>query len=140
MSSACFLSVSLSQTISPINAPVSIPTLEIPHHDLRHTVVTYLLEAGQSPKTVQEFIGHTSTGFILRQYAHVVEEGKRQSAKLLNQLFISAQDAQLLCPICVQCFVFFCVKIEKSPKTLKFSGIGVAAELGFEPRQYESES
>ena len=49
-------------------------------HDLRHTVVTYMLDAGESPRTVQEFVGHADPGFMLRQYAHVLEKSKKQQA------------------------------------------------------------
>ena len=36
-------------------------------HDLRHTVVTYMLDAGENPKTVQEFVGHADPSFMLPQ-------------------------------------------------------------------------
>lgn len=36
-------------------------------HDLRHTVVTYMLDAGESLRTVQEFGGHADPGFMLMQ-------------------------------------------------------------------------
>ena len=57
-------------------------------HDLRHTVVTYMLDAGENPKTVQEFVGHADPGFMLRQYAHVLEQSKkRASDTLMRALF-----------------------------------------------------
>ncbi len=56
-------------------------------HDLRHTVVTYLIESGQSPKTVQEFVGHTDARFTLKQYAHVVDESKRKSSEVISDLY-----------------------------------------------------
>lgn len=57
-------------------------------HDLRHTVVTYMLDAGENPKTVQEFVGHADPGFMLRQYAHVLEQSKkRASDTLMRTLF-----------------------------------------------------
>ncbi len=57
-------------------------------HDLRHTVVTYMLDAGESPRTVQEFVGHADPGFMLRQYAHVLEKSKKQASDaLMRNLF-----------------------------------------------------
>jgi integrase len=56
-------------------------------HDLRHTVVTYLIESGLSPKTVQEFVGHTDARFTLKQYAHVVNESKRKSSQVISDLY-----------------------------------------------------
>lgn len=57
-------------------------------HDLRHTVVTYMLDAGENPKTVQEFVGHADPGFMLRQYAHVLEKSKKQASDaLMRTLF-----------------------------------------------------
>ena len=57
-------------------------------HDLRHTVVTYMLDAGENPRTVQEFVGHSDPGFMLRQYAHVLEKSKRQASDaLMRSLF-----------------------------------------------------
>ncbi len=56
--------------------------------DLRHTVVTYMLDAGENLKTVQEFVGHSDPGFMLRQYAHVLEKSKkRASDTLMRNLF-----------------------------------------------------
>jgi len=57
-------------------------------HDLRHTVVTYMLDAGENPRTVQEFVGHSDPGFMLRQYAHVLEKSKKQASDaLMRNLF-----------------------------------------------------
>ena len=52
-------------------------------HDLRHTVVTYMLDAGENLKTVQEFVGHADPGFMLRQYAHVLEQSKKRASDAL---------------------------------------------------------
>ncbi len=57
-------------------------------HDLRHTVVTYMLDAGENPRTVQEFVGHSDPGFMLRQYAHVLDKSKREANDaLVKNLF-----------------------------------------------------
>ena len=57
-------------------------------HDLRHTVVTYTLDAWENPRTVQECVGHSDTGFMLRQYAYVLDKSKREmSDALMRNLF-----------------------------------------------------
>jgi integrase len=56
-------------------------------HDLRHTVVTYLIESGLSPKTVQEFVGHMDARFTLKQYAHIANESKRKSSQIISDLY-----------------------------------------------------
>ena len=57
-------------------------------HDFRHTVVTYMLDAGENPKTVQEFVDHADPGFMLPQYVHVLEQSKkRASDTLMRTLF-----------------------------------------------------
>jgi len=57
-------------------------------HDLRHTVVTYMLDAGENPRTVQEYVGHSDPGFMLRQYAHVLDKSKREASDaLMRNLF-----------------------------------------------------
>lgn len=66
-------------------AKASFPKMRL--HDLRHTVVTYLIESGLSPKTVQEFVGHTDARFTLKQYAHVVNESKRKSSQVISDLY-----------------------------------------------------
>ncbi len=54
--------------ITEFKAKAGFPKMRL--HDLRHTVVT----SGLSPKTVQEYVGHTDARFTLKQYAHVVNE------------------------------------------------------------------
>ena len=40
-----------------------------------------MLDAGENPKTVQEFVGHADPGFMLRQYAHVLERSKKRASE-----------------------------------------------------------
>ncbi len=47
-----------------------------------------MLDAGENPKTVQEFVGHADPGFMLRQYAHVLEQSKKRASNtLMRTLF-----------------------------------------------------
>lgn len=52
--------------------------------------ITYMLDAGKNPRTVQEFVGHSDPGFMLRQYAHVLEKSKKEASEaFLKSLFSS---------------------------------------------------
>ena len=47
-----------------------------------------MLDAGENPRTVQEFVGHSDPGFMLRQYAHVLDKSKREASDaLMRNLF-----------------------------------------------------
>ena len=41
-----------------------------------------MLDAGDNPRTVQEFVGHSDPGFMLRQYARLGQEQKRGKRRL----------------------------------------------------------
>lgn len=56
-------------------------------HTLRHTYVTRLIEAGESPKTIQDLVGHKDIQTTLNIYGHVLEETKKASADKLDALF-----------------------------------------------------
>lgn len=85
---------------SSVGTPMSIRNLERRHfkptlkraklpdirlYDLRHTCATTLLVQGQDPKTVSEWLGHSSVAFTLDTYGHVMESMKRDAAKRLGQ-------------------------------------------------------
>ena len=55
-------------------------------HDLRHTYATRLFELGESAKTVQELLGHSSISMTLDIYTHVLKETKESVAKKLDEL------------------------------------------------------
>lgn len=62
----------------------------IPHtafHDLRHTVATLLLQAGESIKVVQDLLGHANAETTMNVYAHVLEEMKQSAADTLDAIF-----------------------------------------------------
>jgi integrase len=58
----------------------------LPHirfHDARHTFATLMLELGESPKVVQEMLGHSRIATTLDIYSHVsLDLEKRASARL----------------------------------------------------------
>lgn len=55
-------------------------------HDLRHTVATLLLQAGESIKTVQDLLGHANIETTLNDYGHVLDEMKVSAAGKLNSI------------------------------------------------------
>lgn len=50
-------------------------------HDLRHTMITYLLQEGESLKNVQERAGHSSSRITTDTYGHVTKKGHRSTAE-----------------------------------------------------------
>jgi integrase len=55
-------------------------------HDLRHGWATRALEAGVSPKVVQEVLGHASAMVTLDIYSHVVPSMKADASQLVADL------------------------------------------------------
>ena len=58
-------------------------------HDLRHTAITYMLEAGENPKTISEFAGHATANFTMNQYAHVLKDSKKKASDALIKTLFS---------------------------------------------------
>jgi len=58
--------------------------LSIRLHDARHTFTTLMLELGESPKTVQTMLGHSSVAITLDIYSHVSLELEKRAASRLN--------------------------------------------------------
>ena len=61
----------------------------LPHirfHDLRHTAGSLLLMEGADIKQVQIFLGHKKASTTLDIYAHVLTDGKKDTAKKLDGL------------------------------------------------------
>ena len=61
----------------------------LPHirfHDLRHTAGSLLLNEGADIKQVQVFLGHKRASTTLDIYAHVLTDGKKNTAQRLNDL------------------------------------------------------
>lgn len=65
-----------------IIASIGLP--ETRFHDLRHSYAVASLLAGDSPKIVQENMGHATASFTLDVYGHVTEEMKKESAARMD--------------------------------------------------------
>jgi integrase len=55
-----------------------------PIYNLRHTFATRMQEAGTTPVTLAQMMGHSSTG-IIQTYAKVLDEYRRDAVKKLEQ-------------------------------------------------------
>ncbi|MBQ9662920.1 MAG: site-specific integrase [Oscillospiraceae bacterium] len=66
------------ENFKKIVAGLGVPTAYV--HTLRHTAATNALAEGDSPKTVQENLGHHSAAFTLDVYGHVSEKMREESA------------------------------------------------------------
>lgn len=53
-------------------------------HDLRHTVATIVLQAGENPENLRALLGHTRTSTTLDLYCHSDEEGKKKAVAKLR--------------------------------------------------------
>jgi integrase len=57
-----------------------------PTHGWRHTSATLLIDAGESPKTVQTRLGHSTPAITMALYVHPVDERDRAAAERLGAL------------------------------------------------------
>lgn len=78
---------SISQAFKRAVVKIGLPDMRL--HDLRHTAITYMLEAGENPKTVSEFAGHATAQFTMNQYAHVLEQSKKRASDALMETLFS---------------------------------------------------
>lgn len=59
---------------------------DIRGYDLRHTCTTLMIEAGVSPATITERLGHRSTAFLLDTYSHVLPHHQVEATRSLGVL------------------------------------------------------
>ena len=59
-------------------------------HTLRHTFISFLLEAGASPRYVMGQVGHADPKTTLRIYAHVLKRDRSGVGKALDELIQGA--------------------------------------------------
>lgn len=62
----------------------------LPHftfHSLRHTFATRAIEQGMDVKALSKILGHASVGFTLDTYAHLLDDHKRESMLLMQELY-----------------------------------------------------
>ncbi len=64
---------------------MGLPRLRV--HDLRHSYATVSLELGESPKVVQDQLGHASITMTLDLYGHVTPTMQQAAAERLEAAF-----------------------------------------------------
>lgn len=60
---------------------------KIRFHDLRHTMATLLLLAGEHPKVVSERLGHAKVSITLDIYSHILPTMQEQAVEKLDRMF-----------------------------------------------------
>jgi integrase len=82
----------LRRSFFPILERSGLP--DIRFHDLRHTVATQLLTAGEGVKVVSERLGHANSSMTLNIYAHVVPGAQARAAARLDRILRPAAPPQ----------------------------------------------
>ncbi|ROR28517.1 site-specific recombinase XerD [Mobilisporobacter senegalensis] len=59
-------------------------------HDMRHTFASILLNEGESPKVIQELLGHSTITTTMDIYSHVIEETKINSIDKLTEKIMNS--------------------------------------------------
>lgn len=55
-------------------------------HDLRHSHVAHLIEAGVDPLTISRRLGHASVAFTLDRYGHLFDQAGATAARAVGEL------------------------------------------------------
>ena len=61
-------------------------------HDLRHTHATLLLKAGVPIKVVSERLGHSTPGFTMATYQHVIPGMQQEAARTFAEILERCAD------------------------------------------------
>ena len=77
-----FAHATVRKHFKKIVAEIGLP--EERFHNLRHNYAAKALESGDDVKIVQANLGHATSNFTLKVYAHITEEGQIRSAKRMN--------------------------------------------------------
>ena len=67
-------------------ARAGLPNIRL--YDLRHTMATLMLIAGENPKIVSERLGHSSVTLTLDTYSHVLPTMQHEATRNLERLMI----------------------------------------------------
>ena len=69
---------SVAKTFDRRVARAKLPRIRF--HDLRHTHVAHLIEAGEQPLLIARRLGHASSSFTMDRYGHLFEDAGSQAA------------------------------------------------------------
>jgi integrase len=73
-----------SDAFKKLVARSELPRIRL--HDLRHTHATLLLKAGVPIKVVSERLGHSTPGFTMATYQHVLPGMQAEAARAFAEL------------------------------------------------------
>lgn len=65
----------------------------ITFHECRHTFASLLIDAGVSPKAIQEFMGHATIEETFSRYGHLMPGARDQARELVDAYMTSALKA-----------------------------------------------
>lgn len=68
------------------------PTRDNGMHALRHFFASVLIDAGESPKAVAEYLGHADPGFTLRVYSHLFPASEDRARRAVDAALGAAAD------------------------------------------------
>ena len=74
----------VGRSFKPLLRRAGLP--DVRFHDLRHTCATLMLSSGQSPKVVQERLGHSDVSVTMGVYSHVTPEARSGAAEAIEGL------------------------------------------------------
>lgn len=60
--------------------------MDVNAHQLRHTAVSLLIDAGANPRAIQAFIGHSDVRMTLGVYGHLFDQGGQALADIMADL------------------------------------------------------
>ena len=64
-------------------------------HSLRHSSITYKLKlTGGDIKAVQGDSGHSQAQMVTDQYSHILDESRKENARLLENAFYRTNDSE----------------------------------------------
>lgn len=75
---------SVARTFSRLVKASGLPRIRF--HDLRHSHVAHLIEAGVDPLSISRRLGHASVAFTLDRYGHLFDQASASAARAVGDL------------------------------------------------------
>jgi integrase len=60
--------------------------LDVNSHQLRHSAVSLLIDAGANPRQIQTFVGHSDIRMTLGTYGHLFDQSGQDLADIMKRL------------------------------------------------------
>jgi integrase len=75
-------------------ATASVGRMNLRVHDLRHTAVSLLIQAGVHPKVIQRLMRHASVTITMDRYGHLIGNQLEQASHALDTLLAASRSIQ----------------------------------------------